>query len=161
MKKEAFILDPCSGGKMFYYDKNSPLVDYLDIRNETVKFSKDRILEVHPDKIQDFRHLPIENETYSLIIFDPPHIYHGGKESFMIKKYGKLPEKEYLQYLKEGFKEVFRVLKENGTLIFKWSQYQIPIKKVFPIIPYKPLLGDKSGNKRWTIFIKNSYYLNN
>ena len=30
--------------------------------------------------------------------------------------------------IRAGFKECFRVLKPNGTLIFKWSEVQFPIK---------------------------------
>ena len=32
--------------------------------------------------------------------------------------------------IKKGFQECFRVLKPNGTLIFKWNECRIPIKEI-------------------------------
>ena len=54
----------------------------------------------------------------------------------------------------KGFDEAMRVLKPNGTLIFKWSDEQIPIQKVLKVINFKPLFGDRRGKTRWLVFYK-------
>ena len=35
--------------------------------------------------------------------------------------------------IRQGFKECFRVLKPNGTLIFKWNEVQFPVKDVLKL----------------------------
>ena len=57
-------------------------------------------------------------------------------------------------YIEKGFKELWRVLANDGVLLFKWSDNQISFKDVFAHIPYKPILGDKRGHTRWFVFIK-------
>ncbi|WP_300796789.1 hypothetical protein [Helicobacter sp. UBA3407] len=91
------ILDVCCGGRMFYVDKENPNVLFCDKRFfETTfkKVGKDEKFSVKPDRIVDFRDLPFENESFYLVIFDPPHILRGSQKSFMVQKYGKL-DKSY------------------------------------------------------------------
>ena len=64
---------------------------------------------------------------------------------------------DWKNILKNGFKECFRVLKPNGTLIFKWSEVQFSVKEILKLTDYKPLYGHKSGKKmntHWIAFIK-------
>jgi hypothetical protein len=57
--------------------------------------------------------------------------------------------------LEKGFAECFRVLKPNGTLVFKWAESQFPIKDVLALTPEKPLFGHKtSKTTHWAVFIK-------
>jgi transcription elongation factor Elf1 len=59
--------------------------------------------------------------------------------------------------LRQGFSECFRVLKLGGTLIFKWSELDIPTKEVLALTPMKPLYGHISGKRsktHWIAFIK-------
>ena len=59
--------------------------------------------------------------------------------------------------IKGGFSECFRVLKPNGTLIFKWDEYEIPIKEILKLTDQKPLFGHISGKRaqtHWVTFIK-------
>lgn len=59
--------------------------------------------------------------------------------------------------LRKGFSECFRVLKTNGTLIFKWNETDIPVKEILALTEYKPLFGHISGkrsNTHWISFIK-------
>lgn len=58
--------------------------------------------------------------------------------------------------IKAGFDECMRVLKPTGTLLFKWSNNQIPFNKVFNVIDQKPILGDRRGTTRWSVFIKGA-----
>jgi hypothetical protein len=59
--------------------------------------------------------------------------------------------------LRVGFLECFRVLKPNGTFIFKWNECRIPIKEILPLAPFPPLFGHKSGKAmqtHWVTFMK-------
>lgn len=47
-----------------------------------------------------------------------------------------------------------RVLKPNGTLIFKWNEEQIKLKDVLSTIKYKPLFGNKRAKTHWLVFMK-------
>ena len=72
------ILDPCSGSRMFYVDREDPRVLFGDIREIDTRL-KDasslggyRELHIHPDMLMDFRELPFEDGTFPLVLFDPP-----------------------------------------------------------------------------------------
>lgn len=72
------------------------------------------------------------------------------------EKYGRLSSWE--DDIRQGFEECMRVLKPNGTLIFKWNEQQIPTARIIEIIGQKPLFGHTSGkgNKTiWMCFLKN------
>ena len=45
-----------------------------------------------PDVVGDFRDMPFEDETFRLVVFDPPHLLHAGDDSWLAKKYGVLNE---------------------------------------------------------------------
>ena len=87
------------------------------------------------------------------MVFDPPHLKHAGKNSWLAKKYGTLP-KDWPPLISKGFDEAMRVLKTNGTLVFKWSDEQISIKEILKTINFKPLFGDRRGKTRWLVFFK-------
>lgn len=152
------ILDACCGSKMFWYDKHEPHTTYIDNRSEKDQV-KDRQyirdIVISPDIIADFRKLPFKDDEFDLVIFDPPHLIHAGDNSWLKLKYGCLP-KDWSAYIKAGFDECMRVLKPTGTLLFKWSSNQIPFTKVFNVIGQKPILGDRRGSTRWSVFIKDS-----
>lgn len=138
--------------------KHEPHTTYIDNRSEKDEV-KDRQyirdIVVSPDIIADFRKLPFKDDEFDLIIFDPPHLIHAGDNSWLKLKYGLLP-KDWSTYIKAGFDECMRVLKPTGTLLFKWSNNQIPFNKVFNVIGQKPILGDRRGSTRWSVFIKRS-----
>lgn len=74
----------------------------------------------------------------------------------MAKKYGKLGQ-GWQQMIRDGFRECMRVLRPGGTLIFKWSEIQIPTRKVINAIGQEPLFGHRSGKRsmtHWMCFIK-------
>ena len=152
------ILDPCCGSKMFWFDKNNPLVTYCDKREiEKHEYYPHRYIEIKPDILCDFRNLPFPDESFWHIVFDPPHLRRIGENSFMKEKYGAL-DAMWPQMLHDGFNECWRVLKTNGTLIFKWSSIQIPLSEVLKHIDQKPLYGHRSGknmNTHWLAFFKS------
>ena len=147
------ILDACCGSKMFWYDKNNPDVVFMDVRKERCTLCDGRTLEVNPDVIADFRNIPFPDETFYLVVFDPPHLIHAGEKSWVRKKYGILPS-DWKSYIREGFCECKRVLKKNGILVFKWSEDQIKTSDVLKAIGENPYFGDKRSKTRWMFFMK-------
>lgn len=149
------ILDACCGSKMFWYDRDNKHTCYVDCRKVDETLCDGRRLEVKPDVLADFRNLPFPDNTFNLVIFDPPHLKRAGKTSWLAQKYGVLP-KDWELFLVQGFAECFRVLKPFGTLVFKWNSDQIPFSRVIKLAPEPPVFGDRSGKTRWTIFVKGA-----
>ena len=83
------ILDACCGSKMFWFDKQEPHTTYMDRREEEFEIHKKKI-NVKPDIVADFRDMPFEDETFNLVVFDPPHLLWAGQKSFMRAQYGQL-----------------------------------------------------------------------
>lgn len=150
------ILDPCSGSRMFYFDKQDERVLFGDIRQESHVLCDGRHLEISPDKIMDFCNLPFPDESFYLVSFYPPHLVRCGQSSWMAKKYGVLGQ-DWKEDLAKGFSECFRVLKTNHSLVFKWNETQIPVKEILALTEHKPVLGHISGkrsNTHWITFLK-------
>jgi hypothetical protein len=152
------VLDVCCGPRGFWFDKQDDRALYLDKRREThVDVYKCGIKTnvIDPDIIGDFTNIDQPDETFWHIVFDPPHISRKSQGQ-IVKKYGSL-EGDWREIIRKGFKECFRVLKPNGTLVFKWSEVQYPIREILELTDYKPLYGHKSGKKmntHWVCFIK-------
>lgn len=151
MKK---ILDACCGSKMFWFQKNRPDTVYMDIREYHGTLSDGRELHISPDIVADFRDMPFEDESFHLVVFDPPHLVRAGENGWMAKKYGRLDKENWREDLRKGFDECMRVLKPNGTLIFKWNEDQIKIGEILKEINYQPLFGDKRSKTHWLVFLK-------
>lgn len=74
------VLDPCCGSRMMWLDRENPDVVFGDIRRETItvtdrshgKTDGQRVLRVEPDVPLDFRALPYADDTFRLVVFDPP-----------------------------------------------------------------------------------------
>jgi 23S rRNA G2069 N7-methylase RlmK/C1962 C5-methylase RlmI len=158
MSKEKIVLDVCCGPKGMWFDKHDNRALYLDRRRETHVDhypcgTKTNI--INPDIIGDFTNINQPDNSFYHVVFDPPHIKRN-KLGQMTKKYGRL-EDGWQDMIRQGFKECFRVLKPNGTLIFKWNEVQFPIKDILKLTDKKPLYGHKSGKKmntHWVCFIK-------
>lgn len=147
------VLDACCGSRMFWFDKQNPDVIFADNRELETTLCDGRKLLVKPDIKMDFRNMPYEDNSFKVVVFDPPHLIHAGVESWLRQKYGVLPE-DWPAYLKKGFDECMRVLEPDGLLIFKWNEQQIPFSKVLKIFEEKPLLVDQRGMTRWVVFMK-------
>lgn len=141
---------------MFWFDKTNKDVLFCDIRNEHYELCDGRKLSVEPDMICDFRDMPFPNESFRIVIFDPPHLNKLGESSWMAKKYGRLlPTWE--DDIAQGFSECFRVLETGGVLIFKWNENQIKVSDILSLTNQQPLIGHKSGKNsgtHWITFIK-------
>lgn len=73
------ILDACCGSRMFWFNKENPMALYMDNRELEDTLCDGRSLQVKPDVVGDFRHMPFENESFRLVVFDPPHLRTQGK----------------------------------------------------------------------------------
>ncbi len=163
IESEKKILDMTCGGRSIWFNKNHPNALYCDVRQEyhmsfwkSTDGKSERFLTVNPDVVCDFTNLPFEDETFYLVVFDPPHLLRAGETSWLVKKYGKLDE-NWAKMLRDGFREGMRVLKENGVLIFKWNERDIAAEKVWKAIGQKPLFGHHSGKQSltfWGCFMK-------
>lgn len=150
------ILDACCGSKMFWFDKNNPFTTYMDIREEKFEIHNKKV-NVKPDIVADFRNMPFGDEEFDLVVFDPPHLKWAGPNSIMKAQYGQLDKVTWKEDIFKGFDECMRVLRFNGTLIFKWSEVQIPVKEILDILKeasYFPSFGDQRGKTRWIVFVK-------
>lgn len=150
------VLDPCCGSRMFWFDKSNPDVAFCDNKELETTLCDGRKLVIKPDIKCDFTNLPFDDGTFWHVVFDPPHLFLG-ESSWMAKKYGTLKGIDWETLIKEGFNECWRVLKTNGTLIFKFNETDIPVSKILKIIDKQPLYGHKVGklNKtHWLAFIK-------
>lgn len=148
------ILDACCGSRMFWFDKQHEDVLFMDKRELEDTLCDGRKLEVKPDVIADFRNMPFEDESFYLVVFDPPHLLKAGEDSWLAKKYGKLNQ-DWPKDIAAGFNECMRVLKPNGTLIFKWNEDQIKLSEVLKCFDQKPLFGNKRSKTHWLVFMKN------
>lgn len=146
------ILDACCGSKMMWFDKSNPAVLFADKRTENHILCDGRALEVTPDIEIDFTNMPFVDQSFKLVVFDPPHLVNVGKNSWMFKKYGGL-DKTWKEDLKKGFNECMRVLEPYGTLVFKWNETQVKTSEIIKIIDYKPLFGHTSGRASKTIWM--------
>ena len=151
MKK---ILDACCGSRMFWFDKENENTVFMDNRKIDTKLCDGRRLVIKPDLIADFKDIPFEDNTFYIVVFDPPHLKQAGENSWLAKKYGTLDKQTWPQDIRQGFNECMRVLKPNGTLIFKWNEEQIKLKDILKVIEYKPLFGNKRAKTHWLVFMK-------
>lgn len=148
------ILDAACGGRMFWFDKQNDLVTFMDIRNENYELCDGRQFNVSPDIIGDFRDMPFDDDSFYMVVFDPPHLLRAGAVSWLNKKYGTLDSETWQQDIKQGFDECMRVLKPYGSLIFKWNEDQVSLSQVLKVIGEKPLFGDKRRKTHWMVFMK-------
>lgn len=131
------VLDATCGSRMIWFDHDDQralFVDRREVQDEAIWTSGNgqvtRYLTIEPDVIADFTDMPFPDNSFYHVVFDPPHMTSLGQSSWMAKKYGTIPKDGWKQIIHDGFAECMRVLKPNGTLIFKWNEYDIPVKEV-------------------------------
>ena len=153
------ILDVACGGKMMWFDKSDPRVVFGDIRRAELTLVDGRKFVVSPDVQFDFRALPFPDNTFQMVVFDPPHLLRAGPRSWQAAKYGKLAP-TWEDDLRQGFAECWRVLKVGGVLVFKWNEYQLPVSRVLKLAPAQPLFGHKTkATTKWFVFMKPPSHL--
>ena len=148
------ILDACCGSRMFWFDRNNENVIFMDNREITTTLCDGRKLVINPDVVGDFRKMPFPDNSFRMVVFDPPHLVNAGENSWLCKKYGKLDHDTWKDDLRAGFRECFRVLAPGGFLVFKWNETQIRIGQVLLLAPQAALFGQRSGKTHWLVFMK-------
>lgn len=109
-------LDPTYSKGAFYLSK--------EIEDPIYKFDINPLYKI---PVADVRNLPIRSNSLFTIIFDPPFMATRGPSlkvlgdgNVIAKRFGCFPtEKELHKFYVKAMKELYRVLKENGILIFK------------------------------------------
>jgi len=154
------VLDACCGTRMFWFNKKDNRAIYMDNRRERHPFKhKDRpghFIVVDPDVLADFTSIPFADETFSCVVFDPPHRVSKAATGNLLKFYGCL-NGDWKEMLRRGFAECFRVLKPNGTLVFKWCDSDVPLREILALTPEKPLVGNRkpaTSKTHWILFMK-------
>ena len=156
------VLDACCGPRFMWFDPKDGRALFMDRRRETVKGewgpgSKGRRdLQIDPDVLADFSAMPFPDESFLLVVLDPPHIRRLEMLGKVSATFGVLVP-GWEEMLRAGFAECFRVLKPGGTLIFKWCEVEVPLDRVLALTPEKPLFGHRSGKKaltHWVAFLK-------
>lgn len=147
------ILDACCGSRMFWFDKEHKDALYMDNRVLSETLCDGRLLEINPDMKGDFRDMPFPDGSFYMVVFDPPHLIKAGQDSWLSKKYGLLGP-EWREDIAQGFRECMRVLRPNGTLIFKWNEEQIPLPEILKAIDFEPLFGQKRSKTQFLVFMK-------
>lgn len=157
------ILDATCGFKGMWYQKNHPLVTFMDIRKGTFTHFRNSTITINPDVVSDWKDTPFNDNEFDLILFDPPHIIQKSNKGIMATKYAVLNPLTWKNDLSAGINELFRILKPNGIFIFKWCETdkRTHIKNILKLFPYSPLFGTNSKSMRtgsgkiyWIVFLK-------
>lgn len=147
-----------------WFNKSDPRAIFFDRREESLEippgaaWPNGTTLHVKPDVKGSFTAMPFPDESFALVVFDPPHMEKLGEDTNLGKFYGKLFG-DWECDLAKGFEECFRVLKHNGVLIFKWCSIEIPLSRVIALAPCQPLFGHTTGNHartHWMTFLKQN-----
>ena len=154
---EKLILDACCGGRHFWFDKQNPNALFMDIRQiKPGAISLQPNWSVQPDVIGDYRNMDFEDESFRLVVWDIPHKLKPDK-GLITMKYGALGE-TWREDITKGFKEIWRVLKDEGVLVFKYADLDISVKEMLSLFDVQPLFGTvtKKGvnNTYWFCFMK-------
>jgi SAM-dependent methyltransferase len=125
------VLDVSAGERHVWFNKSHPDAIFLDIRPE-----------VKPDVVGDSRNLgQFGSGWFDLVVFDPPH-GNIGPNGAMKKRYGSFDMPYIRDLIVRSEREIYRVLKADGLLAFKWNDRQVKLAVVLAWMPsFDPLFG--------------------
>src|SRR3546814_17384008 len=92
------VLDPCSGGRSMWFDRNHPDVVFGDVRSEPLTVTDNsrgnptgqRTLRIEPDVRLDVRDLPYAYATFRSVAFALRRLVHARPHSWLEARYGRL-----------------------------------------------------------------------
>ena len=155
------VLDACCGPRSMWFDSSDKRALFIDKR-QGVYVSKyldgrktQTVLNVAPDVVANFTAMPFASGKFRLVVFDPPHLARAGT-GHIFQRYGSLPN-DWVEVLRRGFAECFRVLAPWGLLVFKWAETDFPLNDVLALTPHRPLFGHRTGRgarTHWCVFLK-------
>ena len=156
------VLDACCGTRSMWFDRTDGRALFLD--NRRVSLDVDvgtpgtvgrSPIVIEPDVVADFTALPFADESFSLVVFDPPHVQRNEALGAVTRRYGVL-NGDWRLMLRDGFAECLRVLKPNGVLVFKWGESQFKSAQILALAPMRPLFGHHtSKTTHWAVFMKD------
>jgi len=132
------ILDLSAGDRAMWFNKQNPMVTFLDKRHE-----------VNPCFVCCTTSIPKEvGEDYDLVVFDPPH-ENVGANSHMTKRYGHSTRAEIIETIKGSGREAHRVTKPGALMAFKWNDHAFRLDKVLELMSdyWEPLFGSHLKNR--------------
>ena len=90
---EKVILDATCSSRMMWFNKQHPAALYVDkriVHDEAMWKSGNgeatRHLNIEPDVIADFTNLPFKDNSFSLVVFDPPPSHENQRNSLAGEK---------------------------------------------------------------------------
>jgi len=148
---------------MMWFDSKDRRALFIDKRQEThpIDIGTPGTLGrspvvVDPDVVADFTQMPFPDESFYVVVFDPPHIMRDEAKGLFTRKYGVLPA-DWRETLRRGFSECFRVLKPNGVIILKWAESDIRLSEILSLTPHAPLFGHRTRrHTHWCVFMKEN-----
>ena len=145
------ILDATAGNRAMWFNKSCPLTTFIDVRPE-----------MKPDRVLSCTETDFPDESFDLIVFDPPHVNCGATSS-MGKTYGHFTTAQIKELVKEAFLEFYRILKPSGFVAFKWNDHDTKLKTVLDMADplFVPLFGQvvatrtkHSSSTYWVVLVK-------
>lgn len=85
--QEKKILDVTCGGRSIWFNKHHPAAIYCDKRQAQFKHiwknTDNCALDINPDVLCDFTDLPFPDNSFQLVVFDPPHLTNAKRNSMV------------------------------------------------------------------------------
>ena len=155
------ILDVTAGNRHMWPNKNPPYTIFLD---------RELNLKVAPDIFASWQNLPFRDDSFSCIIFDPPHgegpyknsIHHDPQEVKRGSWWGYYDRLRWRADFVAAGREFYRVAKR---LCLKWNDARHSVWKLIPLfrpwkVVYKKERRTRSGIGEhptwWVTFIRGS-----
>ncbi len=126
MSETKIILDACCGSRMFWFDKENPLILFADIRDEEHTLCDGRSLKVHPDIVSDFTDMPFPDDSFPVeeqtpvvsedVHTDRPHEKIRNRQVHPLSRWGNESADAFgHQKNAEKHREVFHLLRKGDA----------------------------------------------
>jgi len=156
------VLDATCGDRGVWVDKDDERAVFADLRVREPGFhgQEGRSYAVQPEIQADVRDLPFAAGAFDAAVYDPPHkVKPDGMTRLsgsVERKYGALHAETWQRDLTDAFAELWRVVRTDGTVAFKFSDQQLDFDSVVSLTPSPPLVGTTTKKQntetRWFLF---------